>query len=87
MEMEQLTIYKKDVERWKSGVIRSRKTFATYLTGSKKDHKVNLRSMCDIKIEDLVGKKFFAAIKDINGTKYIIKCVVKWGEDKKWKMK
>ncbi len=77
MEMEQMTIYKKDVERWENGMLNSRHTYVTYLTGNKKGEKVNLSSMCDVKIEDLIGKKFFATIREVNGRKYITNCIIK----------
>lgn len=77
MKMERFKIYEKDVERWENGKIKSRKTMATFLSGNQKGKKINLSSMCNIKIEDLVGKEFFAKVMEVNGTNYIVACFVK----------
>lgn len=81
-EMEKMTFYKKDVTRWDfNGKVNVRKSYATYLTGPKKGQKIHLTSMINVKVDDLVGKVFFATIQEVNGTNYITSCYLK-KEDK-----
>lgn len=77
MEMEKFTIYKKDVQRWENGMLKSSKTMATYLSGNKKGQKINLKSMTNVSIDDLIGKTFFATVVKCFNDNYIVDCFVK----------
>jgi hypothetical protein len=72
MEMEQMTIYKKDVGYHTNGKVDSFHTFITYLTGAKKGQKIRFNNMTNARVEDLIGKIFFGKTAMVNGREYII---------------
>lgn len=74
-ELEQFRLFKKDIEYFKSGHIK--KAYATLFRHGKAIEKVRINTLTsDLKIEDLIGKKFLATIINFNNTNYITQCYI-----------
>lgn len=73
-----MTFYKKDVRKRK---INDREIFSckqpiTILSGSRKDQKIEVGNLTSVNFCDLIDKKFFGQIAEVNGSKYLISVLV-----------